>query len=230
MNRIYPMSPTYPGIPTPKAIQLAILEHVADRIEYGFGQIYANMVDHFGLSPELEGMTFRYAGGENQLPASGKNVFYKYCNGACRELERKDWLEDVGGGGVYEDKIYRITDQGLAKVGQEAVAKDRAVPPEPCAVPPEQEHSHFVVILGDGRTRIARKYAVDVFADVIAILGLKRVAEIYPRMVTRERQSTVVERQRGDYYVCFYDGSTVGMGNRLRMLASELGADLTVRY
>ena len=94
----------------------------------------------------------------------------------------------------------------------------------------EKGLSPFVVTLGDGRARIVRKYAVDVFADVIAILELKRISEIYPRLVTKNPQGGAVERQRGDYYVCFYDGSTVGMGNRLRMLAIELGVDLTVRY
>lgn len=94
----------------------------------------------------------------------------------------------------------------------------------------EKELLPFVVTLGDGRTRIARKYAVDVFADVIAILGLERISEIYPRLVSKNPQGGAIERQRGDYYVCFYDGSTVGMGNRLKPLARDLGADLTVRY
>ena len=37
----------------------------------------------------------------------------------------------------------------------------------------EKYLSPFVVTLGDGKTRVARKYAVDVFADVIAILRIK---------------------------------------------------------
>ena len=94
----------------------------------------------------------------------------------------------------------------------------------------ETKLAPFSVTLGDGITRIAREHAVEVFADVIAILGLKRVAEIYPNMVTKEPQGRVVEKQRGDYYVCFYDGSTAGMGNRLRTLAIEIGTDLTVNW
>ena len=223
MNRRYPTSPTYPGIPTPKAIQLAILQHVADRKEYGFGKIYADMVVYFELPPELEGKTFPGDGGDNQLPASGKNVFYKYCNGACRELVRKEWLEDVGGGGFYEDRIYRITHRGLEQVDQESVSTD-------CSVPHEQELSHFVVILGDGRTRITRQYDADVFADVVAILGLKRISQIYPDMVSTEEryQYGYNARKRGNYWVCFH-GAKIEKKARLEVLAEKLGVDLTVK-
>lgn len=94
----------------------------------------------------------------------------------------------------------------------------------------EKELSLFSVTLVDGRTRITRKHAVEVFVDVIAILGLKRVAEIYPNMVTKEPQGKMVEKQRGDYFVCFDDGSTAVMGDRLRTLARKIGTDLTVHW
>ena len=111
MNESIQMSREYPGIPTPSAIRPAILQHVADRERYGFGSIYTAMVAHFCLTPDLESVTFA---GDNQLPPNGDNVFYKYCNLACRQLVDKEWL--AAEGGFYENKEYRITDLGLEQV------------------------------------------------------------------------------------------------------------------
>ena len=123
MKGTYRTSRTYPGVPTQSAIEPAILEHVADGRRYGFGEIYAAMVVHFDLTPEQEKVAFDYAGGVNHNAPSGANVFYKYCNNACRSLVRKEWL--VGEGEYsehaeyYEDKDYRITGQGLGQVTSE---------------------------------------------------------------------------------------------------------------
>ena len=54
MSQTYVTSWTYPGIPTPMAIKPAILQHVADDRRYRFGDIYAAMVAHLDLAPELE--------------------------------------------------------------------------------------------------------------------------------------------------------------------------------
>ena len=118
MNRAYETSATYPGIPTPSAIELPILQHVADGRTYGFGSIYAAMVAHFNLSPKQEEEMFPYARGTNPTPPSGKNVFYKYCNNACDLLIDRGWL--VGGEGrYYEDREYAITPLGLKQVTSE---------------------------------------------------------------------------------------------------------------
>ena len=118
MSQTYPTSGVYPGIPTPSAIELPICQHVAHGRTYGFGSIYAAMVAHFGVTPEQEDELFPYARGTNPTPPSGKNVFYKYCNNACKPLIDRGWL--VGGEGrYYEDREYTITPLGLKQVTSE---------------------------------------------------------------------------------------------------------------
>lgn len=120
MNQTYPTSNKYPGIPTPKAIKQAVLEHVQDGSRYMFGDIYAAMVGYFKLTPEQEEITFPYArnhnqGGSSGGAPSGANVFYKYCNNACQELVNEACLDD-GRGGFFDNKEYRITEEGLRRI------------------------------------------------------------------------------------------------------------------
>lgn len=114
MIQTYPTSGVYPGIPTPKAIELPILQHVADGRRYRFRAIYSAMVIHFDLTPEQERETFPYARGVTHEAPSGSNVFYKYCNNACKALMDKGWL--VGEGEYYEDREYEITHRGLKQI------------------------------------------------------------------------------------------------------------------
>lgn len=102
------------GIPKQREIELPILEYVADRTKYGFGDIYAAMVRRFRLTTEEEQEPMPYARGVTDGPPSGKNVFYKNCNNACRALMKKGYLE--GQGQRYEAKCYRITERGLSKL------------------------------------------------------------------------------------------------------------------
>ena len=78
------------------------------------------MVGHFDVTPEQEKVTFPYARGVNHEAPSGSHVFYKYCNNACNSLIDKGWLvgegEDSDHAQYYEDKYYRITDEGLRHV------------------------------------------------------------------------------------------------------------------
>ena len=92
------------------------------------------------------------------------------------------------------------------------------------------EFSRFVVTLGDGKTRIAGRYHVDVFADVVAILGLKRSSEIYPNMVSTDEQAQYGynAKKKGNYWACFH-GAKIEKKRRLEILAERLGADLTVK-
>lgn len=108
-------SNTYPGIPTPSAIEMPILQYVSDGRNYAFGDIYAAMVDHFCLTPEQERILFPYAHGFDDAPPSGDNVFYKYCNNACQNLVGKNWLDD-GNVGHFEDRHYSITALGLSQL------------------------------------------------------------------------------------------------------------------
>ena len=114
MSRTFRTSDTYAGIPVQSSIELPILQYLSNGKTRRFGGIYAEMVAHFKLPSELEGMTVCSAGGIHKLPASGNNVFYKYCNNACRSLAKKgDVLRD---GGDYEDRDYTITEKGLKRV------------------------------------------------------------------------------------------------------------------
>lgn len=119
MTLTFQTSRAYPGIPTPKKIELPILHHVADGGRYEFGDIYAAMVAHFDLTRRQEEHAFRHVGGVN-WPPSGSNVFYKYCNNTCNNLITKGWLVGEGEHGgqarYYEDRNYRITDAGLRQV------------------------------------------------------------------------------------------------------------------
>lgn len=94
----------------------------------------------------------------------------------------------------------------------------------------ENELSPLVVTLGDERTRIARKYAADVFADVVAILGLERISKIYPNMVSTEErfQYGYNARKRRNYWVCFH-GANIEKKARLETLGKKLGVDLDVK-
>ena len=115
MNHAFRSSGKYPGIPTPSAIELPILEQVADGGTYRFGVIYTAMVARFKLIRKQEEIMFRYARGTTPYPPSGKNVFYKYCNNACSNLIRKGRLSG-GEGRYYEDREYTITALGLKQV------------------------------------------------------------------------------------------------------------------
>ena len=94
----------------------------------------------------------------------------------------------------------------------------------------ENELSPLVVTLGDGRTRITGEYAADVFADVVAILGLERISQIYPNMVSTKDsfQYGYNARKRGNYWVCFH-GANIEKKARLEVLAKKLGVDLDVK-
>ena len=110
MSRTYRTSRKYPGIPTQKAIESPILQYVGDGREYTFGAIYDAMADYFKLTNEQLEMCFPYVGGVNPTGAGGGNVFFKYCNGACRALMKKGWLDGIGA--YYENKRYKITPSG----------------------------------------------------------------------------------------------------------------------
>ena len=96
------------------AIELPILQYLSNGKTRRFGDIYAAMVAHFELPRKLEGKTVCSAGGHHKLPASGNNVFYKYCNNACRALAKKG--EVLRDGGDYADRDYTITEKGLKRV------------------------------------------------------------------------------------------------------------------
>ena len=115
MNQTYPTSNKYPGIPTPKAIKSAVLEHVQDGRTYMFNDIYAAMVACFELTPEQEMITFPFAQNRNQDAPSGDMVFYKYCNNACQDLVEEGCLDD-GGVGFSDDKMYSIKEEGLHRI------------------------------------------------------------------------------------------------------------------
>lgn len=116
MRRTFQTSQAYPGIPTPAAIELPILEFVVDGQEYSFGDIYEAMESYFELPHELLETCWSYYNGDNRA-VGGHRVFYKYCNNACRSLLDKEWLKDKGEGRFYDDIIYQIT-----RLGQEQVA------------------------------------------------------------------------------------------------------------
>ena len=116
MSHTHPTSRTYPGIPTPGAIEIAILQHVADGREYRFGAIYDAMAEYFKLTEEQLEMCFPYVGGVNPTGAGGGNVFFKYCNNACRTLMKKGLLNGIGA--FYEDKRYKITPSGRVAAAQ----------------------------------------------------------------------------------------------------------------
>ena len=117
MRRTFQTSRAYPGIPTPAAIEMPILQYVADGRGYAFGDIYSAMADHFELTDEQRRKCFSSANSINPDGVGGQHVFYKYCNRACRSLLDKEWLKDQGEGGFYDDIIYQIT-----RLGQEQVA------------------------------------------------------------------------------------------------------------
>lgn len=112
MNQTYPTGDEYPGIPTQSAIEPAVLECVQVGKTYMFGDIYAAMVAQFGLTRDFESVTFD---GGTQMPPSGDNVFYKYCNNACKALVDGGWLDD-GKVGRYQNKKYSITEKGLRRI------------------------------------------------------------------------------------------------------------------
>lgn len=114
MRQAHGMSRTYAEVPTPNAFELPIFQHVVNGRRYRFSDICTAMVAHFDLTPEQERMTFPYARGANDDAPSGKNVFYKYCNNACRSLLNKEWL--LGEGDHYETRDYSITDQEKRQV------------------------------------------------------------------------------------------------------------------
>ncbi len=111
MSHKFRTSQTYPGIPTPKEIESPILRFVADGQEHTFGVIYDAMADYFELTGEQLEICFPYFRGSNGAGAGGGNVFFKYCNNACRSLMKKGLLK--GKGGFYEDKWYKVTPRGL---------------------------------------------------------------------------------------------------------------------
>lgn len=115
MNQTYPTSKRYPGIPTQKAIEPAVLEYVHDGQLYRFRDIYAAMGVCFELTREQEMITFPYARNRNQDTPGGENVFYKYCNNACQNLVNEGCLND-GGVGFSDDKMYSITETGLHRI------------------------------------------------------------------------------------------------------------------
>ena len=116
MSHTYQTSRPYPGIPTQNAIELPILQYVADGREYAFGVIYDAMAGYFELTDEQLEMCFPYVGGVNPSGAGGGSVFFKYCNNACRALMRKGWLDGIGA--FYEDKRYKITPSGRVAAAQ----------------------------------------------------------------------------------------------------------------
>ena len=94
------------------------------------------------------------------------------------------------------------------------------------------DSSPLVVTLGDGKTRIARSTQADTFADVIAILGLERISEIRPDLVSNSspRPNAPYKsnwKERGEYYV-FTWGDRWEKKRRLDRLAADLHVDLTV--
>ncbi len=94
------------------------------------------------------------------------------------------------------------------------------------------ETAPLVVTLGDGITRIARSTQADTLADVIAILGLKRISEIRPKLVSSSPPrpndpNKSSWKKRGKYYV-FTWGSRQTKKRRLDKLAADLAVDLTV--
>ena len=92
--------------------------------------------------------------------------------------------------------------------------------------PPAVEHAPLSVTLGDGQTRIAHRFAADTFADVIAILGLNRISEILPGIVStisRPREG----KKRGRYYV-YTNNTTVEKKRILEEVARHLFVDLIV--
>jgi len=93
-------STRHPGIPTPSEIKPQVLDYMAGR-RCEFGRIYAEMVRRFRISRELEMVRFDYASGDPDAPPSGKNVFYKYCNLACRNLVCNGTLNYDDPGGLY---------------------------------------------------------------------------------------------------------------------------------
>ena len=89
----YPTSRTYPGIPTPEAIELPILEYVAGGQEYVFGDIYRAMVDYFKLTDEQRRMCFSSANSVKPDGVGYQHVFYKYCHDACKSLADEGVLQ-----------------------------------------------------------------------------------------------------------------------------------------
>ena len=123
------------------------------------------------------------------------------------------------------DNTNELLQQISGHLGNEAMLMDD---PESSAV----RTAPLVVMLGDGITRIARSTQADTFADVIAILGLKRISEIRPKLVSSlpprpNDPNKSSWKKRGKYYV-FTWGSRQTKKRRLDKLAADLAVDLIV--
>ena len=102
--------------------------------------------------------------------------------------------------------------------------------PQPTAI----ENAPYVVTLGDGKTRIARRSGSEIYTAVIAILGLERLNdEPYLPNSTVTVVCTSPDRrlrsyeQYGRYYV--YKDLTIDKQKQsLEHLAGKLGVDLIV--
>ena len=95
MSRTFQTSPTYPGIPTPEEIELAVRLHVTGVQEYLFTDIYRAMVDHFKLTDEQKRMCFSSADSVHPDGIGNQHVFYKYGHDACKSLADEGLLEGV---------------------------------------------------------------------------------------------------------------------------------------
>ena len=118
-----------------------------------------------------------------------------------------------------------LLQQIVGHLGNESMLMDDRESPAVDSVP-------LVVTLGDGKTRIACSTQADTFADVIAILGLKRISEIRPKLVSgsppRPNDPNKSSwKKRGKYHV-FTWGSRQTKKRRLEKLAADMAVDLTV--
>lgn len=91
---------------------------------------------------------------------------------------------------------------------------------------PAVESAPLTVTLGDGHTRIAHRFAGDTFADVIAILGLQRICDILPSIVSTSPYPRGNKR-RGRYYVNTHS-ATLEKKRILEDIARYFSVDLIV--
>ena len=123
------------------------------------------------------------------------------------------------------------TDEMIEQIRQQ-LGNMPSVPDNP--QPPPVENAPLVVILGDGKTRIARRYGRNTYADVVAILGLDRLDGVrqpppstQPIVCTSPHKEKKRYKQYGKYYVD-YDLTLDKQKENLEYLAEELRVDLTV--